>query len=264
MSIVTSKDGTKIVYNKIGSGPAVILVDGALTYRKFGPNVTLAKELAKDFTVYTYDRRGRGESGDTLPYATEREIEDLEALVDTAAGSVYVYGISSGGALALEAAERLGKKITKLALYELPFVVDDSRKPVSDDYLERVRALVAADKRNEAVKYFMTEAINFPKALVALFPLFPGWSLNKGVAHTLAYDAPFVVEHQHGKPLPTDKWKVTQPVLVLDGSKSPGWIRTAMQELAKILQADYQTLPGQTHQVKAVSLAPILTTFFKS
>jgi pimeloyl-ACP methyl ester carboxylesterase len=264
MNTLTSRDDTIIAYDKAGSGPAVVLVDAALTYRKFGPNVALAKALAQDFTVYTYDRRGRGESGDTLPYSPEREIDDLQAVVDAAGGSVYLYGISSGGGLALEAVRRLGKKVKKLALYEVPFVVDDSRPPVPADYVERLKTLIAAGKRSQAAQYFMSAAANFPKPLVALFPLFPGWSSNKALAHTLIYDAAFEVGHQNGKPLPTDEWTyVTQPTLVLDGGKSPAWLRNASHSLADVLHADYQTLPGQIHVVKADAMAPALTAFFK-
>ena len=120
MSTVTSKDGTKIAYEKKGQGPALILVDGALCYRAFGPMQSLAELLAPNFTVYTYDRRGRGESSNGKPYSLEREVEDLDALVKAAGGSAYVYGISSGACLALEAALRLGMEISKLAMYEPP------------------------------------------------------------------------------------------------------------------------------------------------
>src|SRR5262245_53932823 len=127
-STVTSRDGTTITYNRAGSGPALILVDGALCTREKGPNGPLAQQLADQFTVHWYDRRGRGDSTDTAPYAVEREIEDLAALIADAGGSAHLYGISSGGVLALEAALR-GLPVEKLALYEAPLVVDDSRPP---------------------------------------------------------------------------------------------------------------------------------------
>ena len=125
MSKTTSKDGTAIAYEKSGNGPAVILVDGALCYRRLGPMGPISRELASGFTVFTYDRRGRGESGDTAPYAVEREVDDIEALIEVAGGSAFIYGASSGAALALAAASRL-ESIRKLALYEAPFIVDDS------------------------------------------------------------------------------------------------------------------------------------------
>src|SRR5215471_21161927 len=123
MPTVTSKDGTRIAYDREGQGPALILVDGAMCYRTSGPAKPLAKLLTNDFTVITYDRRGRGESGDTAPYVTEREVEDIDALIQMAGGSAFVYGVSSGAALALEAANHL-TGIRKLVLYEAPFVVD--------------------------------------------------------------------------------------------------------------------------------------------
>src|SRR5215469_13717062 len=125
MPTVQSKDGTSIAYNTLGTGAAVILVDGALGYRLFGASSELAELLAPRFTAYSYDRRGRGESGDTQPFAVEREIEDIEALIDAAGGAAYLYGISSGGALALEATLGLPGKVTKLAIYEVPY--DDSQ-----------------------------------------------------------------------------------------------------------------------------------------
>src|SRR6185295_9545582 len=130
MKTVTSKDGTIIAYDQIGNGPAVILVDGALCYRASGPNGPLANVLAQNVTVFTYDRRGRGDSTDTQPYAVEREVEDIDALINEAGGSVFLYGISSGAGLALEATNKLGAKIKKLAVYEAPFIVDDSRPPI--------------------------------------------------------------------------------------------------------------------------------------
>jgi pimeloyl-ACP methyl ester carboxylesterase len=140
MSKVTSKDGTQIAFDRSGDGPPVVLVDGALSDRRASLNVTLAAELVPHFTVYTYDRRGRGDSGDTAPYAIEREVEDIEVLVDHAGGVADLYGISSGGVLALDAANRLGPKITRLAVYEAPFVVDDTRAPLPDGYLARLKS----------------------------------------------------------------------------------------------------------------------------
>src|SRR5215210_5998487 len=122
MKTATSKDGTRIAYNELGGGSPVILVGGAMNTRTFGPNGGLAELLAERFTVINYDRRGRGDSGDTAPYSVEREIEDLDALIEAAGGSASAFGISSGAALALEAANR-GSGIEKLALYEAPFVV---------------------------------------------------------------------------------------------------------------------------------------------
>jgi pimeloyl-ACP methyl ester carboxylesterase len=263
MPNVTSKDGTAIAYDKVGSGPALILVDGALCYRASGPNGPLAKLLAPRFTVYTYDRRGRGDSGEAGPYSVEREVEDIDALIQEAGGQALVYGISSGAALALEAAQR-GLPIRKLALYEAPFMVDDTRRPVSDDYVPRLKALIADSRRGAAVKLFMKEAVGLPGIVVALMGIMPGWSKLKGVAHTLPYDAAILGDTVSCKPLPKDRWaKATVPTLVVGGGKSPQWIRNANIELARVLpNARHRTLEGQTHIVKPAALAPVLEEFF--
>src|SRR6266536_4532980 len=138
MSTTVSADGTKIGYTRAGSGPALVLVDGAMCFRGSSPNDALAKELSPHFTVYNYDRRGRGESDDTQPYAVEREIEDIDALIQEAGGSAFVFGGSSGGVLTLDAAAH-GSNITKLAIYEPPFVVDDSRTPVPEDIFDKLK-----------------------------------------------------------------------------------------------------------------------------
>lgn len=263
MNTVTSRDGTTIGFSRIGEGPALILVDGAMCYRQSGPNAPLAELLSKDFTVFTYDRRGRGESGDTAPYSVQREIEDLEALVKEAGGSAHVYGISSGAALALEAANH-GIEIGKLALYEAPFVVDGSRPPLPADYSARLDALVAADRRGDAVKLFMRRGVGLPGVIVAMMRFMPAWSTLKGVAHTIPYDTAIVDDRQSGKPLPADRWtSVTAPTLVIGGSKSPQWMRNGVRALADVLPtARHRTLEGQTHLVKPAALAPVLTEFF--
>jgi pimeloyl-ACP methyl ester carboxylesterase len=258
---VRSKDGTPIAFDRIGRGSPLILVDGALCYRAMGPSGPLAELLAPHFTVFTYDRRGRGDSGDTAPYAVEREVEDLEALVDEAGGVAFVWGVSSGAALALEATRRL-TGIKKLALYEAPFIVDDSRPPILDDWTS-ISEAVSAGRRGDAVKRFL-KAVEVPAFFVAVMRLMPVWSTLKGVAHTLPYDGAIVVDNQRGKPLPASHWAfVTTPTLVTDGGKSPVWMRHAMQSLAAALpNARYRTLEGQTHMVKARAHAPALVELF--
>src|SRR5690606_22896277 len=152
MNTVISKDGTKIVYDRSGSGEALILIYGALGYRSFPLQQRLVELLSANFSVISYDRRGRGDSGDTQPYAVEREIEDIEALIDAAGGSAYVYGVSSGAILALEAAERLSDKIPKLALYEPPLILDGSRPPLPQDYVEQLQAAIASGRRDRALE----------------------------------------------------------------------------------------------------------------
>jgi len=263
MGTVFSKDGTTIAFEKSGDGPPLILVDGALCHRESGPSRPLAAELAKDFTVYVYDRRGRGSSGDADLYEVDREIEDIEALITEAGGSAHVYGISSGAMLALEAVER-GLSVTKLALYEPPLVVDHTRPPVPADFPGQLSKLVLSNRRAQAIRLFMTKGVRVPSIFVAIMPLMPAWSKLKAVAHTLPYDLSFVGPYQQGEPLPTDHWRTTTKTLVVDGGKSPVWMRNGVKALAEVLpNAEHRTLPGQTHIVKPKALAPMLTAFFK-
>src|SRR5882672_11756454 len=194
---VLSKDGTAIAFDRIGNGPPVILVDGALCYRGIGQSGQLAELLAQHFTVFTYDRRGRGSSGDTAPYAVEREVEDIAALLSEAGGAAFVWGTSSGAVLALEAANRLSG-IKKLALYEAPFIVDDTR-PTTEDGWDRISGAVAADRRSDAVKLFLKLA-GVPGFVRALMPLMiPMWLKLKAVAHTLPYDGAILRDYQRGQ-----------------------------------------------------------------
>lgn len=262
MKTVTSKDGTTIAYDKTGQGPAVIIVDGALCFRAFGPSGPLAKLLESHFTVFTYDRRGRGDSGDTKPYSVEREVEDIEALLKEAGGSAFVYGISSGAALALEAAARLSG-IQKLAVYEAPFVVDDTHPPRPADFQARMDGLVASNRRGDAVKLFM-RTVGTPAIFVFMMRFMPVWSKLKSVAHTIPYDFRVLGDTGSGKPLPAKRWAaVTMPTLVMDGGKSPVWMRHGMQALTQTLpSAQYRTLGGQTHMLKPEALVPSLLEFF--
>jgi pimeloyl-ACP methyl ester carboxylesterase len=264
MSTVRSDDGTTIAYDRAGQGPSLILVDGALCSRSFGPMPKLAPLLTPNFTVFTYDRRGRGASSDTAPYAVQREVEDLAAVVTEAGGSALVYGASSGAALAVEAAKHL-PAIERLALYEAPFIVDDSRPALPDDYLPRLHSLIAADRRGDAVKLFM-KLVGTPAILTALMAYTPVWSKLRAVAHTLPYDITILSDHQQGTPLTTEEWKSAEaPALVLDGGKSPAWMRNATRALADALPAaQYRTLAGQNHMVKPRVLAPVLAEFFAS
>jgi len=260
---VRSKDGTTIAFSRTGTGPPLIIVDGALCHRNFGPAGPLAKELAPHFTVVTYDRRGRGESGDTQPYAVEREVEDLDALIRAAAGSAFMLGISSGAALALEAANR-GLKIEKLATYEAPFIVDNTCTPISPDFLPQLTQLIAADRRADAVKQFM-KLVQVPAIGIFIMQLMPAWRKLKAVAPTLVHDITIVERYQRGKALPAEHWAaVTQPTLVIDGGKSPEWMRNAQRAIARAVPgATTRTLAGQTHMVSATVLAPVVTEFFQ-
>jgi pimeloyl-ACP methyl ester carboxylesterase len=260
---VVSKDGTTIAYDRAGEGPAVVLVDGALCSRAQGPMPELSKELASQYTVYNYDRRGRGDSGDAETYQVEREVEDLAAVIEAAGGSAYVYGTSSGGALVLRAAAA-GLPISKLVVFEAPFVVDDSRKPIPRTWAADMRALAAAGKRGDAIKYFMTKGVGLPAILVTLMKLMPAWKAMKAVAHTLPYDAEVVGENAFGQPLDAAQWAgLAMPVLIVAGGKSPASMRTAIKALADAVPgAVHREIPGQTHIIKATAIAPVLTEFF--
>jgi pimeloyl-ACP methyl ester carboxylesterase len=263
VNTVTSKDGTTIAFDRLGQGPPVVLVDGALCYRGLGPSGPLAAFLAQHMTVFTYDRRGRGDSKDTAPYAVEREVEDLQAVIEEAGGSACVYGISSGAALALEAARR-NVAITKLALYEAPFIVDDSRAPLPEDYVRRLDESLSAGRRGDALKLFMRQ-VGLPAMLLAVMPLMPAWSKLKAVASTLPYDAAVMGDTQAGNPLPADRWdELTMPTLVVVGGKSPSWMQHGTHALADVLpNARHRVLDGQTHMVKPKALAPVLVEFFQ-
>jgi pimeloyl-ACP methyl ester carboxylesterase len=259
---VQSRDGTAIAFETSGDGPPVILVDGALCYRDSGPSRPLAALLPERFTVFTYDRRGRGDSGDTAPYSVEREVEDIQALIEQAAGSASVFGVSSGAVLALEAAAH-GLAIEKLAVYEPPFIVDRSRAPLPDDYVSQLDTLLAANRRGAALKLFMRQ-VGLPAVIIAVMPLMPAWRKLKAIAHTLTYDAAVMGDTQAGNPLAAGRWDAaTTPTLVVVGGKSPEWMQNGTQALIGALpHARRRVLDGQTHMVKPRALAPVLAEFF--
>ena len=223
----------------------------------------LAELLAPRFTVFAYDRRGRGDSGDTQPYAPEREFEDLEGLIDTAGGSAFVYGHSSGAALSIAVADR-GASIEKLALYEPPFAVDDSHPPMPADFVPRLRELAAEGRRGDAVELFLTTGPGLPAEVVARFREAPMWAGFEAVAHTLAYDNEIVEPYMQGKPLPAE-WStsLTMPALVTDGGNSPTWMQNTTRALAGLLpNARHRSFEGQNHAVDPQQIAPVLTAFF--
>jgi pimeloyl-ACP methyl ester carboxylesterase len=264
MTFVTSSDGTPIAFDRSGEGPAVILIAGAIQHRAIDPSFTqLASLLSGRFTVFTYDRRGRGDSGDTPPYAVEREIDDIAALIDEAGGSVSLFGVSSGAVLALDAAAR-GLPVTKLALYEPPFIVDDGRSPLPKDYVEQLTEMVSSGRRGDAVEFFMTIGVGMPAEAVAPMRGAPYWPALEGVAHTLVYDGEIMGETMSGYPLPAERWaSVTVSTLVMDGGDSPPYQRNSVQALVDILpDARRRTLEGQTHEADPSLLAPVLEEFF--
>lgn len=276
MSTVRSKDGTTIAFDQVGQGPAVILVSGALGVRSHPMMADLAARLAPHFTVFNYDRRGRGGSEDTTPYAVEREVEDIGALIDEAGGSAFLYGLSSGAILALEAASKLSSKVKKLALYEPPFIIDASRPPLPGDYVTQLDAAIAAGRPGDAVEIFMTQALLIPAGFVAQMRTVPmnevfdegvtppQWAEMEQVAHTLAYDGLIVRDVTTGEPWPARKWaSATALTLVITGEKSEAFFHHGAQALVDDLpNARRHTLAGQDHAVSPAALAPVLAEFF--
>lgn len=260
-STVTSKDRTKIAYDKIGHGPAVILVAGALCSRSFWSGPELAKLLARSLTVYNYDRRGRGDSGDTKPYALEREIEDIEALIDETGASAYLYGHSSGAALALEAALKLGNKVKKLAMYEAPYNDDAEAQRAWKEYIKQLTEALAADRRGDAVALFM-ELVGTPADQIEAMRHAPTWPMFEAIAPTLAYDHSAILGEDAS--VPTERAAiVTAPTLVMNGGASYAFMYDTAQALGKAIpNAQVRTLEGQTHNVDPDVLAPVLMEFF--
>src|SRR5688572_4094273 len=253
MSQVRSKDGTTIAYERSGSGPPLILVDGALCSRAFGPSPKLAPLLARHFAVYVYDRRGRGESGDTPPYSPAREVEDIAALIEAAGGSASLLGLSSGGALALEAAAS-GLSITKVVAYEPPYV-DDAGQRGGDAHEAELRNLLARGNRGGAVTYFMKDMVGAPAPVVVLMRLVPWvWRKLKAVAHTLPYDASVMTQFR----IPRARFAaIATPTLVMHGSKTDDRLKNAARMIAAVVPgARHRELAGQTHNVKPAVLTP--------
>jgi pimeloyl-ACP methyl ester carboxylesterase len=253
---VTSKDGTTIAFERTGDGAPIVLVCGGSTAR--GSNVGLAAELAKDFRVYNYDRRGRGDSDDTLPYAIEREIEDIEAVIDAAGGNAALYGSSSGAALALLAAAAIGDKITKLVLWEPPYILDPNARPPADQ-VETYERLVAENRRGDAVEYFMAKVVGMPREFVAMSRSQPWWAGTEAIAHTLAYDARIMGDYS----LPVDEAASVQvPTMVVTGSTSFPFMRSTAAALAEALpNGEMRAIEGQGHDVSPQALAPVMKAF---
>ncbi|HXJ24957.1 MAG TPA: alpha/beta hydrolase [Streptosporangiaceae bacterium] len=263
MSTVHSADGTPIAFDAWGEGQPLILVGGATSHRAVNQlDAEVGKLLSDQFRVYAYDRRGRGESGDTAPYAVQREIEDLAALIEDAGAPALVCGFSSGAILSLDAAAA-GLPITRLALFEPPFVVDDSRPPRPTDYVERLDATVAAGRPGDAVELFMTGAVGMPAEVLAGLRESPFWPALEAVAPTIAYDGRIMGDTMSGQPLPADRWAaVTVPTLVMYGRGTEPWLIAAARALAGLLPtASLQAVEGAQHNVEADVLAPALRQF---
>ena len=259
METVTSKDGTTIAFDATGDGPPLVIVAGATSTRL--PNGAFADLLSTEHRVLNYDRRGRGDSGDTPPYAVDREIEDLAAVIEAAGGGATVLGFSSGANLSLRAAAA-GLDIARLALWEPNFVVNDARPPLPDDYVDHLNELVASDHRGDAVEYFMTAAVGLPAEFVAPMRQMPMWPAMEAVAHTIAYDGAIVGDSMSGKPISPERFAgVNVPALVLVGGTTP-WLTDGGHALAEALpRGQVRRLDGQTHDVQPDVLAPAVLEF---
>jgi alpha-beta hydrolase superfamily lysophospholipase len=265
MPRVRSKDGTSIAYDRQGDGPAVILVGGALD--DGSENAPLATELADRFTVYNYARRGRGDSGDTPPYEVEREIEDLAALIAATGGSACLYGVSSGGALALEATAA-GLPVDSLAVYEVPYILSDEGPHWHRGDGQKAAALVAEGRRGDALELFM-RTVGSPDELVARARSSPFWPDLEALAHTLVYDAACVGD---GPPPTARLATITRPTLVatggarsdpnVSGQPADFFDRAADAIAASIPQAERRTFAGQGHVADPKTVAPVLARFF--
>lgn len=261
MQTVTSKDGTKIAYETLGQGPAVILVTGATSTRDGLSE--LARLLASDFSVYYYDRRGRGDSTDTQPFSVEKEVADIEALIDVSGGSAYLFGISSGGALALEATISLAEKIKKLAVYEIPYDDSEAGIKIWHEYRTKLSEFIKDNRRGDAVALFM-KFVGVPDEMLEGMRQAPFWKGLEAIAPTLLYDAAALGTD---RTVPTERVaSVTAQTLIMDGGgslKLMPFMQVSAEALAKAIPgALRQTLEGQTHNVDMKVLAPVLREFF--
>lgn len=256
METTTSKDGTTLGFDRMGSGPPVVLVCGGSVDRM--SNAGLAQVLAPDFEVLNYDRRGRGDSTDTLPYAIEREIEDIEAMLEAAGGSAFLYGSSSGAVLALDAAAA-GLPATKLALWEPPFIVDPAQRPVAN-HVEEYEKRLNAGKPGDAVEYFMANVVGMPAEFVAQARTQPWWGATEKIAHTLPYDGRIMRDYS----LPEDRApQVKVPTAVLAGASSFPFLMETAHALADMLPDGREIiLEGQEHNVSPEVIGPALKAFF--
>jgi len=255
MERVQSKDGTVIAFDQLGEGAPLVLVAGASVDRSV--DAPVADALARHFTVLNYDRRGRGDSDDTLPYAVEREIEDIHLLLDAAGGSATVVGLSSGAALAAEAAAA-GLPIDALVMWEPPFSVDPDGVQAAKEYAEEVTALLAEDRRGDALARFM-RLVGLPAEMIAGMRQSPYWQLGESLAPTLAYDATVMGDGT----IPAGRYgRIAVPTLVLAGSESPEFMREAAARTAAAIHgARHDVLAGQDHNVAGDALAEAVVAF---
>ncbi|MGW7280324.1 alpha/beta fold hydrolase [Streptomyces sp. NPDC054844] len=251
-----SRDGTRIAYERTGQGPAVVLVSGAMST---GATVApLAAELSARLDVTVYDRRGRGASGDTEPYAVEREVEDLAALIEAVGGEVSLYGVSSGGALALRAAAS-GLPVRRVAVYEVPYAMDDAAARAAAEYTERLAEALGQGRRGDAVELFL-RFTGLGEEMIEGARQSPMWAGLESVAPSLAYDDAVMGDSRVPR---SGLASVTAPLLALAGGASDAWWHEAARAIAEAAPGGtYGTVAGQTHMVEPGVLAPVLTEFF--
>ncbi|WP_280445601.1 alpha/beta fold hydrolase [Nocardia brasiliensis] len=260
MSTAISADGTRLAYDVVGEGPALVYVTGATCFRKFRPVVDDVKAFSKEFTVYTYDRRGRGDSTDTAPYEVQREVDDIEAMIDAAGGNAFVYGHSSGAVLTLEAALRLPHKVDRAVIYDASYVHDAAERDSYAELARKVESLLQRGENSGAVKEFLRE-IGMPRPFVALLPLFPGWSTMKALAPTLTYDIALTADVP-----PLDRLGgIKVPLHIVAGAKSPAGLHDVARQLADTIPTStLRILEGQNHMVSTKALLPILRGFLRA
>jgi pimeloyl-ACP methyl ester carboxylesterase len=262
METVTSRDGTTIAFDRLGDGPPVVMVCGAMCDRALMRPT--AEELAKHFTVFNYDRRGRGDSGDTAPYAVEREIEDIDALISEAGGTASVYGHSSGAGLVLHLAAH-GLPVTKVVLHDPPYAPDsdEEARRMSREYGENLKTILSEGRRGDAVELFMT-LVGMPREMIEGMRHSPRWAGLEKMAPTLAYDSEVMGDVGRDGTIPVDQVsRVTVPALVLTGGADYPWMTEVGRRLADAMpNGRHRVLEGQEHSVPPEVLVPVLTEFF--
>ncbi|UFT99531.1 alpha/beta hydrolase [Radiobacillus kanasensis] len=260
MKTTKSKDGTTLAYDVYGNGPPLIFVTGATCFRQFEPVLQDAKVFAEQFTVYNYDRRGRGDSTNTLPFSIEREMEDMEAMIDAAGGKANLYGHSSGAILALEAGMRFGSKVSKLALYDPAYAHNQADLNEFEELSQELYTLLDRGKNDEALSHFL-EGIGTPKEVIdGMFRQSPQWAAMVALAPTLAYD----IMLASNLPPIADASRLTIPTHIMVGEESPASMHEVVKQLNDAIpHAEYSTLPGQDHMPDPNVVLQILTSFFK-
>lgn len=259
MKTTVSKDGTRLAYDVSGKGPNLIYITGATTFRNFKPVLYDVSVFASEFTVYSYDRRGRGDSGDTLPYAPEREIEDIETMIDASGGRAHLYGHSSGAILALEAAMRLGEKVDKIVLYDPAYAHNATYQKEFIALGKQLNGLLEQGKNDEAISGFFL-GVGLPEEALNHFQQSPDWPTMVALAPTLAYDTRLASDLP---PLERAK-KLRTPTQIIVGEKSPDTIHQVGKQLKSVMpNAGYTELKDQDHMPSAETVLEELVWFLK-